>query len=515
MGAKSQGAKMPTEKFREMIRLRELGRSQSEIAHSCNVARSTVQDYLRRAASKGLSYERLAQMSDSEAQALLGKGQRKSNAPKKAIAFEPIHQELAKKGVTLALLWQEGLDAGQWDCSYGNFCRRYNQWKGRQNLSMRQIHKAGDKVFIDYCGLTVPVTELSTGKVTDAQIFVASFGASNYTYAEATPSQAIPYWIGSHQRAFAFFGGVPAAIVPDNLKSGITDPCRYEPGVNQSYQDFAEHYGVAVLPARVRKPKDKAKVEKAVQTVETRILAPLRHQQFTSFTTLNEAIQTQLHALNNRIMKGYGLSRQVLFERTDQPVLRPLPAYPFVFATWKSARVNLDYHIEVAKHYYSVPYWFVKRQVNVKMSEQFIEVFYDHRRIAAHPRSTAQYRHSTLPDHMPPEHWAYKCQSQERFIAWAEQIGPQTKAQVIAIFEQKAHEEQAFRSIKGLQRLATQHGPVRLEFACRRANAFGITGLRRLKSILNSHLDEVPLEPDTPTTEAIDHDNLRGQTYYS
>lgn len=506
---------MPMEKFREIIRLHELGRNQTEISRSCKIARSTVQDYLRRAAAKSLKYAQLEQMSDSEAQSLIGKGKRKTNASPETIAYDHIHRELAKKGVTLALLWQEGLDTGDWSCSYGNFCRRYNKWKGRHNLSMRQIHKPGDKLFVDYSGLTVPVIDPATGKVDQAEIFVACFGASNYTYAEATPSQALSHWIGSHQRALTFFGGVPAAIVPDNLKSGVTDPCRYEPGINRSYHDFAEHYGVAVIPARVRKPRDKAKVEKAVQEVERQILAPMRHRQFTNLTDLNEAIREYLSKLNNRKMKGYGLSRLALFERTDQPELKPLPAYPFVFATWKSARVNVDYHIEVAKHYYSVPYWFARREVSVKVSEQLVEVFYDHGRIAAHPRSTAQYRHTTLPDHMPPEHWAYKHQSKERFIAWAEQIGPHTKTQVSAIFDEKAHEEQAFRSIKGLQRLATKHGPQRLEFACRRANAFGMTGLRRLKAILQSHLDEVPMVADEPDPPTIDHDNLRGQHYYS
>ena len=501
-------------KFREIIRLHELGRNQTEIARSCGVARATVQDYTRRATAKGLSYSALSNMSDSEAQSLLGK-QSGGSVATKEIAFSPVHQELSHKGVTLALLWQEGLDRGDWTLSYGQFCRRYSQWKGTQQLSMRQIHQSGEKLFVDYAGLTVPVLEPSSGKTIDAQVFVACLGASNYTYAEATPSQAIPHWLGSHQRALAFYGGVPAAIVIDNLKSGVSEACRYEPGITRSYQEFAEHYGVAILPARVRKPKDKSKVEKAVQTVEQQVLAPLRHQQFTSFTELNAAIQERLLYLNQRVMKDYGLSRQALFERTDQPALKPLPSYPFVLATWKRARVNLDYHIEVAKHYYSVPYWFVRREVEVKVSEQLVEVFFEHRRIAVHPLSSACYRHSTLPEHMPPEHWAYKSQSQERFLAWAEQIGPHTHQQVRTLFEQKLHEEQAFRSIKGIQRLATTYGPKRLEFACRRANAFGMSGLRRLKAILKSHLDEVPIVADEPDSSVIDHDNLRGQTYYS
>lgn len=514
MARKRQGKLLPMVKFREIIRLHELGRNQTEIARSCGVARATVQDYTRRASAKGLSYARLEKMSDSEAQVLLGK-QRGARVPAKAIDFSSVHQELSHKGVTLALLWQEGLDRGDWTLSYGQFCRRYNQWKGTQNLSMRQIHKPGDKLFVDYAGLTVSVLDLRSGKTTEAQIFVACLGASNYTYAEATESQALPHWIGSHQRAVAFFGGVPAAIVPDNLKSGVRETCRYEPGITRSYQDFAEHYGVAIIPARVRKPKDKSKVEKAVQTVERQVLAPMRHQQFTSFTELNEAIQKRLGILNNRTMHGYGLSRLALFKRTDQPALKPLPTYPFVLASWKTAKVNLDYHIEVTKHYYSVPYWVVGRTVEVKVSEQFVEVFFDHRRIAAHPRSSACYRHSTLPDHMPPEHWAYKRQSKERFLSWAEQIGPQTKKQVSAIFDKRAHEEQAFRSIRGLQRLATTYGAQRLELACRRANTFGMTGLRRLKAILESHLDEVPLVLDDSEAAVVNHDNLRGQQYYN
>ncbi|MEO0373268.1 MAG: IS21 family transposase [Cyanobacteria bacterium P01_A01_bin.17] len=266
MADKRQGKLLPMVKFREIIRLHELGRNQTEIARSCGIARSTVQDYTRRADAKGVSYAKLCELSDSEAQVLLGK-HTGASVPAKAIDFRRVHQEMSQKGVTLSLLWQEGLDREDWTLSYGQFCRRYRQWQGTQNLSMRQVHKPGDKLFVDYCGLTVPVTDPSSETVTAAQIFVACLGASNYTYAEATESQALSHWIGSHQRALTFFGGVPAAIVPDNLKSGVSAPCRYEPGITRSYQDFAEHYGVAIIPARVRKPKDKSKVEKAVQTV--------------------------------------------------------------------------------------------------------------------------------------------------------------------------------------------------------------------------------------------------------
>jgi transposase len=514
MAIQRQGKLLPMVKFREIIRLHELGYNQTEIAQSCLVARSTVQDYIRRANAKGLSYEQLQGMSDSEAQVFLGK-QKTASVPAKAINFELVHQELGHKGVTLALLWQEGIDRGDWQLSYGQFCRRYSQWKGRQNLSMRQVHKAGEKLFVDYCGMSVPVTHPDTGEVTAAQIFVACLGASNYTYAEATPSQVLPHWLGSHQRALNFLGGVPECIVPDNLKSGISDVCRYEPGVNRSYQDFATHYQVAVIPARPKAPKDKSKVEKAVQEVERQILAPLRHHHFSSFSDLNEAIAVRLKHLNERTMAEYGLSRRELFEQIDQPALKPLPKHPFAFATWKRAKVNLDYHLEVEKHYYSVPYWYVRREVMVKVTEQVVAVFYEHQRIALHPRSSVPYRHSTLPDHMPPEHWAYKSQSKENFLAWATRIGPQTKIQVETIFANKAHDEQAFRTLKGLQGLATRYGAERLEAACHRANTFGIVGYRRLKAILQHHLDKTPLLVEAPSPPVIDHDNVRGATYYN
>lgn len=500
-------------KFREIIRLHEMGRNQSEIAQSCGVARSTVQDYTRRANAKGVSYAQLETMSDSEAQALLGK-QQGASIPAKTIAFPELHRELSHKGVTLALLWQEGLDRGDWTLSYGQFCRRYNQWKGAQNLSMRQVYEGGDKLFVDYCGLTVPVSHPETGVVTAAQIFVACLGASNYTFAEATESQTLVNWIGSHQRALLFLGGVPACIIPDNLKSGVTNACHYEPGVNRSYQDFATHYGVAVLPARPIRPRDKAKVEKAVQEVERQILARLRHQSFQSFSSLNDAIRPLLKQLNERTMSAYGLSRGTLFERVDQPALKPLPSQAFVFATWKQAKVNLDYHIEYKRHYYSVPHWYVRRTVTIKVSAQLVEVFYDHQRIALHPRSTVPYRHSTLPEHMPPEHWAYKSQSKERFLAWAQQIGPHTQKQVETIFGSKAYEEQAFRTLKGIQGLATRYGSARLEAACRGANALGMVGYSRLKSFLKTNRDQLPLPAEDPPAVPLEHDNLRGQTYY-
>lgn len=514
MKRKQQGGLLPVSKFREILRLHELGHSQCAIAQSCAVARSTVQDYIRRATAKNLSYAQLSELSDSEAHQLLGKGKQNPDLAPESIDFAALEVELRHKGVTLALLWQEGLDKNQWQCSYATFCRRYNKWRVRHQLSMRQVYKGGEKLFVDYCGLTVPVGGDEGETVVAAQIFVACLGASNYTYAEATASQELAYWIGAHQRALAFFGGVPECIVPDNLKTGVTDPCRYEPGVNLSYGELAQHYGVAILPARPYKPRDKAKVEKAVQEVERQVLAPLRHQSFQTLGALNEAISERLKHLNGRVMHGYGVSRQTLFEQVDKPALRPLPAQEFTFARWKTAKVHLDYHVEVERHYYSVPYWFVQQEVRVKVGEQLIEVFHDNQRIACHERSRLPYRHTTLPDHMPPEHWAYKKQSKERFLAWAQQVGEHTTRQVEALFERKVHEEQAFRGVRGLQSLATHYGSARLEGACQRANLFGIVSVRRIRSMLQSQIDKTPLPVELPPPPVVEHPNVRGSQYY-
>jgi transposase len=510
-----QGEILPMVKFREIIRLNDLGYNQSQIARSCDVARSTVQDYLQRAQAKSLSYEQLSALNDSEAKQLLEKGRAPKAEADSDIDFKNIHRELQRKGVTLALLWLEGKDQGLWQCSYGGFCRRYRQWAGTRKLSMRQVYKGGDKVFVDYCGVTVPVINRQTGEIVDAQVFVACLGTSNYTFAEATPTQGLFHWIGSHQRAMAFFGGVPACIVPDNLKSGVTNPCRYEPGINRSYQDFAEHYGVAVVPARPKEPRDKAKVEKAVQEVERQILAPLRHETFYTFTELNAAISVKLERLNQRTMKDYGMSRRSLFEEVDQPYLRELPSQSFVFGTWKRAKVSLDYHIEVERHYYSVPCTFARQAVMVKITESLIEVFHESQRIAVHERSRVVYRHTTRPEHMPPEHWAYKTQSKDKFLAWANQVGPHTCAQVQAIFDKKEYEEQAFRAIRGIQGLKTRYGGERLEEACRRANLFNLVGLRRLRSILTANLDATQVLEDTPHVIPGPHENVRGPIYYN
>jgi transposase len=365
-----------------------------------------------------------------------------------------IHRELSRKGVTLALLWQEHAADNPGDhYSYSWFCELYRRWASSVEISMRQDHKAGEKLFTDFAGQTIPIVDRETGEITQAEVFVAAHGFSSYTYAEAVASQELPNWIGAHVRAFDFFGGTPEILVPDNLKAGITHACRYEPDVNTTYWDMASHYSCAVIPARVRKPRDKAKVENAVLQVERWVIAPLRNRTFGSIGEANTAIAERVEWLNNRKMKVLDASRAELFEAHDLPELRPLPERPYEFATWKKARVNMDYHIEVEGHYYSVPYQLTREKVEARITERTIEVFHRGKRVTSHVRSFVKGRATTIHDHRPASHRAHLEWTPSRIVAWAEETGPATASLVDEIMRRKPHPEMGYRSCLGIIRL--------------------------------------------------------------
>jgi transposase len=501
------------EKVKEILRLFELGRSRTEIADSCRVGRATVRDYLRKAEAGGLTYTSICELSEPEIQSLFGKkkpGRQIKYAP---LDYDYIQRELSQPGVTLELLWEEHLKGNPNGYSYSHYCNCYREWRLKKSVTMRMTHKGGEKLFVDYAGHTVEIVNPVSGEVSRAQIFVAALGASNYTYVEATESQELAHWIGSHIRAFKYFGGVPSAVVPDNLTSGVTQACYYEPGINRSYQELAEHYSFAVLPARVKHPQDKAKVEEAVKNVETRILAALRNQVFHSTAELNAAIKPLLEALNARGMQVYGKSRRELFEELDKPALKPLPAQPFSLSSWKQARVNIDYHIEVKRHYYSVPFQLVHELVNVRITEYTIEVLLKGKRVALHNRSNAVGKYTTFKEHMPPAHQFMADWSPTRIMRWAEKIGPQTLFQVSAKLESRQHPEQSYRACLGLLSLAKKYGNERLEAACQKINRFGPVPLRSIKSILESGSDRAP----TPQTQSapVLHANIRNQDEFN
>lgn len=503
-------------KIREVFRLKfDCGLSNRQIAKSCAMARSTVADYLLRLQQAGLSWPLPDDIDDNQLEQRLYPPLPALAAEERPVVDWPyIHRQLRHKSVTLMLLWQEYKQIYPEGYQYSQFCNLYRQWAGRIDPVMRQEHRAGEKMFVDYAGQTVDVYDLHPKQLREAQIFVAVLGASNYTYAEATWTQTLPDWIGSHNRSFAFFGGVPQIVVPDNLKSGVSKACFYEPDINPTYLDMANHYGTAVIPARVKKAKDKAKVEVAVQLVERWILARLRNRQFFSLSQLNEVIAQLLLELNSKAFQKLPGCRKQLFDTLDRPALNPLPAKAYQYAEWKKATVNIDYHIEVERHYYSVPYQLIKNKIDVRITASTIECFYKNKRVASHIRSYLKGRHSTVKEHMPKSHQKWAKWTPDRFIRWAGKIGPHTTTLVETILNSRAHRQQGFRSCLGILRLAKSYGNQRLEAACRRAVSIGGTSYRSVQSILKHNLDQKPLPQEQAAEACIEHINIRGAQYY-
>jgi transposase len=378
---------------------------------------------------------------------------------------------------------------------------------------MRQTHVAGERMFVDYAGATLVVIDASTGEARTTQLFVAVLGASNYTYAEASWTQGLSDWIGSHTRSFAFFGGVPAMVVSDNLRAGITKACFYEPAVNRSYAEMAAQYDTAVVPARPYRARDKAKVEVAVQIATRFIVAKLRNRCFFSLCELNAAITELVAQINNRVSRHLGASRRALFEELERAALKPLPAEPYVFAEWKECRVGLDYHVEIDKHYYSVPHQLLREKVWARITARTIEVFHRGKRVAAHVRSSSNRKHTTVRDHMPSSHRRYADWTPERLRRQAGEIGRHTAALVEIILRERTHPEQGFRACVGILRLTKTYGRERLEAACSRALDIGARSYGSVNSILKNNLDRrrPAMSADGP---AIAHDNIRGPTYF-
>jgi len=504
-------------KIKEVVRLRwGCGASQRQIAESCGIARSTVGEYVLRAQAAGLEWPLPEDLDEAQLEAMLfpphpGREARSRPLPD----WAEVHRDLKRKGVTLSLLWMEYKAQHPDGYQYSRFCDRYREWAKTVDPCMRQDHKTGERMFVDYCGQTVPVTDRRTGEIREAQVFVAALGASNYTYAEATGSQSLPDWIGSHVRALTFFGGAPELIVPDNVKVGVTHPCRYEPDLNPTYQEMAAHYGTTVLPARVRKPKDKAKVEKAVQIVEQWILAVLRNRTFFSLAELNQAIREELEKLNARPFQKFPGNRKDLFETLEQPALTPLPTEPYAYADWKKARVHIDYHVEVDGHYYSVPYRYIHRPVEIRLTARTVECFYRGTRIASHARSFQKGGHTTVLEHMPKSHREYLDWPPDRLIGWAKDIGPSTAQVVTALLERRSHPAQAYRSCLGILRLGKEFGNERLEKACTRACSIQALAYKSIRSILKNGLDRLPLPQPPASSAPLNHENIRGAHYFN
>ncbi|MGH9185570.1 MAG: IS21 family transposase [Acidimicrobiales bacterium] len=504
-------------KIRDALRLSlQEGLSLRDVAASLQIPFTTVGDHLRRAKAAGLSWPLPVGLDDDALEALLFTTAAPPAEARPLPDWKMVHVELRRPHVTLMLLWLEHKEAFPDGYAYSQFCQRYRRWRRGVDVVMRQEHKAGEKLFVDFPGRRIPIYDDRTGdQAFEAELFVAVLGASSYLYAEALRSQELLHWVTAHVHAFESLQGCPAVVVCDNLRSGVTRPHRYEPDVNATYQEMAAHYGVAVIPTRSYKPRDKAKVEAGVLLAERWIMARLRNQRFTSLGQANVEIRRLVEWVNARPFKKLPGSRRSLFEELDRPALRPLPADRYQFAVWRKAKVNIDYHIEVRaeRHYYSVPHRLAGEAVDVRLSAATVEVFHRHRRVASHVRRFTP-GYSTDPAHMPESHRRHAAWTPSRIISWAAKTGPATAKLAEAVMAARPHPEQGFRSCLGIVRLGDRYGTERLEAACQRALAVRAHSYRSVESILRTGLDRQPLPAQGPGRAHPSHDNLRGPDYY-
>jgi len=517
-------------KIKETLRLKfDCELSNRATGRSCSISHSTVAEYMSRFEQAGLSWPLPPEMDEESLERKLfpldslvgvrGSGSVSKNEPD----WKSVHEELKKKGVTLLLLWKEYQADNPKGYKYSQYCHLYKKWKKKLRVSMRQTHRAGEKMFVDYCGGTVEIKNRALETVSEAQIFVCVLGASNYTFAEAHIKQDLAHWLGGHIRGFEFFGGVPEVVIPDNLKAGVKSPCRYEPSLNPSYHDMAQHYRVAVIPARVRKPKDKAKVEVGVQVVERWILAVLRKRTFFSLHELNQAIKELLEELNNREMKHLGKSRRELFESLEKPMLKSLPQHPYNFWEWRRVKVPPDYHVKFDNNYYSVPWRYVQETVDIRANQHLVEIYVKDKVIAYHKRSYEKNFVLTEVKHMPKKHRVIAEVNEQHLLDWSEKVGPQTNSIISQLLSSEMHPEQTYQKCLGILRLGGRYGEERLEAACKRALHFGVNTYKGIEAVLKSGSDKLPLPLPLEADEGgknqlpkpLHHDNIRGSHYYN
>ena len=470
---------------------------------------STVVDYVHKAQDKGISWPIPEDLDDAKLEALLSeRSSRAKTALRPMPAMDEIHRELRKKGVTLQLLWFEYKERYTEGYQYTQFCEYYHRWKKSLDISLRQEHHAGEKMFLDFCGKTIPIIDPFTGESIEAQIFVAVLGASNYTYVEALPSQSLPFWIRAHIHAFEYFHGVSQILVPDNLRSAVTKACRYEPDLNPLYLSMAQHYGTAIIPARPYKPKDKAKVEAGVLLVTRWIIAALRHHTFFSIEELNARIKELLERLNTKKFRKLNSTRRELFETIEKPCLKPLPTARYRYIDFKRATVNIDYHVDVADHYYSVPYYLRGKKVEAFVTVDTVEIFLNTQRIVTHQRSFKKRGYTTVAEHMPKAHQQHLDWTPSRIIQWAEQTGSATAKLVETILTTRPHPQQGFKSCLGILRLGKKYSPERLEAASTRAVHIKAYSYKSIKSMLETGFDRTPIVEQKEVTPPVYHDNI-------
>ena len=510
--------------IKEILKLKLLAGvgSSRAISRAAKCGKTTVNEYLALARAAGISsWDQVKGLDEEELERRLGVAAPPAPLPpisKPLPEWLKIHEELRNRSVTLALLWTEYRELHPDGYKYSQFAEHYRRWKAKLSVVMRQTHRPGEKGFVDFCdGLFV--TDAVTGEKTPTELFVGAMGASCYTFARATLTQELVEWVDVNGKFLKFLGGVPAILVPDNLKSGVSRPDRYEAEVNPTYQEMAEHYGTCIIPARVRKPKDKAKAENAVLQAQRWILAVLRHRIFHSLAEMNAAIDEQLKKLNTKPMRGYGKSRAELFLLLDKPALLPLPAIAFEYASWKKVRLGIDYHLRYDDHFYSAPYQLINKDLWCRATLRTVEIFFKGKRITSHPRSSQKWGKTTSNEHMPSHHRAYAEWTPERILNWMKTIGPCAEKVVARMLDEKPHPELAYRSALGIISLGKKYGTERTEKACLKALRIGSPCYMTLKTMLKNCMEEVDTTPPPTTAESkqlqlFAEENIRGGSYY-
>jgi len=514
-------------KIKDLLRLHWVGGVNScrQLGLSVGCSKTAVADCLRRAAAAGLtSWEAIAGLDEEELEKRLYPSARSGGAPPRSVQrpqpdWSKVREELARRDhqVTLALLWQEYKSEHPEGYQYSQFAELYRRFEKKLSVVLRQPHRAGEKVFVDFCdGLWL--TDPNTGTMISTQLFVGALGASSYTFAIATLTQELPIWLDCHVRLFEFMGGVTGLVICDNLRSGVKHPDRYEAELNASYRELATHYGTCIIPTRVRKPRDKGKVEAAVLVAQRWILAVLRHRRFYHLDELNYAIAELLAKLNDRVMRHVKQSRRQMYERLDRPALKPLPAQPYEYAEWKQVGANIDYHVSYDEHFYSVPYLLTGETLWCRATQHTIELFHKGKRITSHVCSFVKYGYSTHPEHRPASHRAHLEWTPSRLINWGKNIGPHTAAVVEHVIRSKPHPEQGYRSALGLLRLSDRFSSARLEKACERAITIRSASYRTVKTMLKKGMEAAPLPDQIPvqdSLESLGSVNVRGRRYYN
>lgn len=504
-------------KIREILRLQSLGISIRATAQSCNCSRNTVREVLRTAELQGLSWPLPPDMDDEQLMKIIYPSVFIPSSRKQGPDYQYIHDELKRPHVNLRLLWTEYREQYPDGLAYSQFCNRYRSWAAKTKAVMCLDHKPGYEMFVDWAGSKMEVIDSETGEILAAHLFVSTIGTSGYPYVEAFPSECLEYWITAHVNAFRYYGGVPHILVPDNLKTGVKKASNYDPELNKTYLELSEHYGCAIIPARPGKPKDKASVEGTVGDISTWIIAALRHQRFFSFYQLNEAIREKLREFSRKPFQKKEGSRESVFLEIDRPALKPLPSTAYEIAEWKKATVSFDYHIEVDRMYYSVPYIYIQKKVEVRITASVIEVYFNHVRICSHQRLYGRAgKRSTIDEHMPPNHKEYVQWDGNRFLAWACKIGDNTRELVQQVLGSRKVEQQAYRSCFGILKLADKYTAFRLENACKKALALKSPSYTTVNNILKNGMDKVETDiPSVPQNIIPIHSHIRGAAYYA